>query len=124
MNRPIKFRAWSKPFEKMLCGSYENQYNDCRFMPYGYGLGNDSLEVMQFTGLVDKDGLEVYEGDIVEYVQESPISDEDLSIRGVGEVIWNEEMCGFVIKYMFRLDIYLDLKIIGNIYENPELLKP
>lgn len=77
--------------------------------------------VMQFTGLKDKNGKEIYEGDIVEC--------DDVYL----EVLWAEESAAFMCHdntndgfYSCDLsdDENLRIEVIGNIYENPELLKP
>jgi len=73
--------------------------------------------VQQFTGLLDKFGKEIYEGDIVDYKTESPVSDIDLSYKGRQVVEFCEETTGF------GLNIADENEIVGNIYENPELLK-
>ena len=72
--------------------------------------------LQQFTGMKNKNGSDYYEGDIVTYAGAS---------KGVGDIVWCED--GFVINAKDGNDkVYLPLykarDIIGNIYENPELL--
>ena len=71
---------------------------------------NDDLEIMQFTGLLDKNGKEIYEGDVTRCGQEEKI----------GVVEWHKEFA------MFTNCAVADpnkCEVIGNIYENPELIK-
>ena len=82
----------------------------------------DEIPVMQFTGLKDKNGKEIYEGDILQNVT------KDQRRLSVFEISWYQPSCGFVKEKkgegnMFTLEVSKYLEIIGNIYENPELLK-
>ena len=79
----------------------------------------------QFTSLFDKDNKEIYEGDILRFGN---------SPSGVCEVIWNETIAAFCIRFYFEnelgsrplgewLKCEKNIAIIGNIYDNPEILK-
>lgn len=75
-----------------------------------------------FTGLHDKNGKEIYEGDIVKNI--NPKSD---AYNNTSEVVYHKAIGGFVVLFENigqdkMLGGYEHLEIIGNIYENPELL--
>jgi uncharacterized phage protein (TIGR01671 family) len=141
MNREIKFRAYDKilriiiTFEEMTCHESMKEYGR-RDTLNGF-LSNPDYEVMQFTGLVDKNEKEIYEGDILRYPCES---DWDNINYQAFEVFWHDgnesngigfkitrthnhgSICGGYIP-KFIPDTASKLVVIGNIHENPELLK-
>ena len=133
--REIKFRAWDKIDKKM----YDNVglsligvkvYKDPDHQPPEEIIldrGRGCFELMQFTGLTDKNGREIYEGDIVKFMNEEP--NKMMFYR----VEWNEKEARFSVviehieygKYFGKIDEILEnLEVIGNIYENPDLTKP
>ena len=114
MNREIKFRAWSKATEKMMDWDFIKSHGNLNKL---LCLGH--VKVMQFTGLTDKNGKEIYEGDI-------------LKCDGLRIVI-QYSGCAFEGRYLgpqkdlwspIRNNNYLQWVVIGNIHQNPELLKP
>ena len=120
--RPIKFRAFlnSKYYENPRMLSWEEllEQHDAIDM-----FQRDLMTLMQYTGLHDKNGREIYEGDIVHAYDQEPNRDEP-DYRGsedTGIVEFHGSM------FMLDDDIVLDyppiLEIIGNIFENPELLE-
>ncbi len=144
MSRTIKFRAWDKKLEKWVDGSKEgfNLFGECtligRILEDHYYTHNvfenlyNDVEVVQYTGLKDKNGKEVYEGDVLEYVgYKCPACWRDIDIIAnlYYEIKWNNEYAGFEgydnkTKDTICSDEWVtSMKIIGNIYENPELLK-
>ncbi len=76
----------------------------------------DSMKLMQFTGLKAKNGKEIYEGDLVQWVYARRLVK--------GEIAW--ATCGFWIKgWLNTLEsqYHWPCEVVGNIYENPELLE-
>lgn len=125
--REIKFRAWSKLLNKMLSQEDLNKtLKDLTKIEYIAGIFlplNSDVEVMQYTGLKDSNGNEIYEGDIVKI---EDYFGEDI----IGRVIYDEATAGYVFhkgneRNYFQMT--LDLEdyvhyVIGNIYENKDLL--
>lgn len=116
------FRAWDKLNNEMYVVEQINF--DCgEFESIGYGITNlrgaDEIELMQSTGLKDKNGQEIFEGDV--------LGTKDGLLNGIIE--YREDLGMFVnslIRYnnFERLcNVASDREILGNIYENPELLE-
>ncbi|WP_335996845.1 YopX family protein [Fusobacterium polymorphum] len=124
--REIKFRAWLK--EEKIIGEvlgidilhkeifFSNEDVDC----YEH-IDFKDIELMQYTGLKDKNNKEVYEGDIVKL----------RANHGIGVIKYYDEWGAFVVEYIkprpltvLGMNYYKeDIEILGNIYENPELIK-
>lgn len=126
--REIKFRAWDKNKNKMyqVRGiNFDNEdlwlkINETQIM----GANLFEVELMQYTGLKDKNGTEIYEGDIVKYTSELE--------NGIFEVkysncrfygLWIEANFMDITTDLFYLGSSNELEVIGNIYQNPELLE-
>jgi len=109
--REIKFRAWN-PHEKIM------DFDE--LIPAQEVWFDEGTILMQYTGLKDKNGREIYEGDVVEVVGHAWRDDWG----GIEEVVsWREDGHFFPFgddDYAFTGE---NVKVIGNIYENPELLK-
>ena len=143
--RPIKFRAWDKKQNLWLSNSL-NTYCvsggivvHVKYKPLGGGYEPESvrqlkwseiddLEIVQFTGLLDKYGKEIYEGDILVFGRQPHHPG-----NGNFKVYWHTEKPMFHVerfpkeKFMtpdLRQENCTHYEVIGNIYENPELLKP
>lgn len=118
--RTIKFRGKGRKTGKWFYGNLyvKDIYGRTHICTPERGcLDIDPETVGQFIGLYDKDGKEIYEGDILDF---NGIIVEIRFVRGVFAFLANgeldEELCGDC-----RTDLYA--KVIGNIYENPDILK-
>ena len=118
-----KFRAWHKPMQRMsevLAISYERQKVKIRHLRGTTHMTVlfDDVELMQSTGLLDKNGQEIFEGDIVHAYS------EDARLIGAIEYFDNayciKTKNGVYNSHWTNAEYY---EVIGNIYENPELLE-
>lgn len=120
--REIKFRVWNVKAKKWIdnvCLSTCNGVLD----PNHQGF-DEEIIIMQYTGLKDKNGKEIYEGDIVEWKYLKTWHKNEVRWVGGGFVVTTS---GFKDDLNEPQDLLLvsilSCEIIGNIYENPELLK-
>ena len=121
--REIKFRAWAKKTELMfevlelkqniIIAGYKHKPYHTRLL-----LSFEHSEIMQFTGLKDKNSKEIYEGDIV----------VDFESIDKYIVAWNKSWACFYLEKITNyndteLEINDELILIGNVYENPGLME-
>lgn len=118
----IKFRAWYNgslvPWEFLDNDPFFDWFKCCE---YPQGPGPWILE--QFTGLHDKNGEEIYEGDIVRIIRyggEVQTYGEVFQEKGAFHVRNGYAVSGTDILGQFKPNI---IEVIGNIHENPELIK-
>lgn len=109
--RKIKFRFWN-PLENLMTYSAELETLEGFFCHFNNG--NNFL--MQFTGLLDSTGKEIYEDDILKNEA------NNYQCRITNEMFFN---CGCCIDvYGWNIPLQIETyKIIGNIHENPELME-
>lgn len=147
MNRELKFRAWDKKDKIMLYQIEEDDiinkknvflfegFSFCDKYIYLYSWQGDGVceqqmpidiyDIMQYTGMKDRNGKEIYENDVIE----GDLFDYRLPnyrLPTMGHVVFDNEHCFYANKNeagltaLFKIN---NIKIIGNIYETPELLK-
>ena len=102
--REIKFRAWDTTLKRLIPKPrWQTCYNDVNSI------------LMQYTGLKDKNGKEIYEGDIVKSNDHS-----------IWVVKWDCDYASFMIQSFGNRGLswlmHITPEVIGNIYENPELV--
>lgn len=149
MRRAIKFRAWLKDEDdvrKMIsgeCFTFEEYAPLCDALIKG----NDEQKIMQSTGLQDKNGIEIYEGDIFKFTDEVWTSSytscgteyDSFKVTNYAVVGFDEETIRYdFVQYKYGenqveadlhenhdiefADFIQEHEVVGNIYENPELL--
>ena len=125
--REFRFKAWDQYHTEMInWEQYQHEMVSDDFLEYNKG----PLKIMQWTGLTDKNGVDIYEGDIIK-------TEEGLIVK----VVWDKvkfKCLGSVEKtyqgekYIDRIEFELRLdssdkrfgvEVLGNIFENPEILK-
>lgn len=109
--REIKFRAWNKIDQAIVI--WEDMLLAPNPTAWFTGHGN-TIILMQYTGLKDCKGNDIYESDLVKIV----------SINEIREVIYHKCSFGVAIDEVIFAPVYWhgDVEVIGNIYEHPSLL--
>ena len=132
--KEIKFRAWDKKTNtyhakiwnlgwriggiRFFWDDYKNSDGETMVTD----LIDGDYVLMQYTGLKDKNGQEIYEGDIIKF----DVYDGYSSERATDSVYYHVKEARFRLATMSEYDVWRfgeDIEVIGNIYETPELLK-
>jgi uncharacterized phage protein (TIGR01671 family) len=130
MNRPIKFRVWDKLAKRMIYPHNDNQQHfiidlNGRFHNLQNGSGGDDYVIQQYTGLTDSNDDPIYEGDILK-------NHYDVGNNIIGQVLYESDHGGYIFQWKrkgrgqdyknLNCDVTFESVIVGNIFENSELL--
>jgi uncharacterized phage protein (TIGR01671 family) len=132
-NRELKFRAFyeNKLYMQEYCGGFSyfihNDSDALTLEDIFVAAERQKCIIQQYTGIKDKNGIPIFEGDLVQYNQNS-------NYDGINfEVVWSDASFGWVLKsktgdYLTNQITpngprYNFLEVIGNIFENPKLIK-
>lgn len=104
------------------CDEYNCRGANCLYV--------DENTVGQYTGLTDKNGTKIFEGDIIKYKNTDGIKFNGVALTVIGKVVYNEKNASFAISGKDEIGAkhydYFPIKnieVIGNIFDNPEILK-
>ena len=148
MKREIKFRGKDLVTGEWCYGCYMSPFyeEDSPFIMVKEDCGDHweyvSSQVIketvgQYTGLKDKNGVEIYEGDILRTEGLAFLEDKCVPCHDIDEVVWSESDCAFSMMawkrivsgkeeqqmgYLYMLPDAEECEVIGNVYDNPELI--
>ena len=128
MNRKLKFRIWSNLMKRWLCEDSQYLQMDGKKVhaaPWStmeWDIPSEQYVIQQFTGLKDCKGVEIYEGDRIEFYS------KDRKVYYYGEIRFTEG--AFLVKivgnegtlqwfWMYHLNDYEQIRVVGNIFELP-----
>lgn len=123
--REIKFRAWEKELKEMV------HVDDISFQWRQINTASawrhyDEVELMQYTGVKDKNGVEIYEGDVYEDgdSKRHVVTFENGGFGRAGRFLINYQTNESIVTHEPLINDVIDgCEVIGNIHENPELLE-
>ena len=119
--REIKYRAWVLGKMYDVAAMDWNEYGLTIHTSGGFmTLPDEEVDLMQFTGLKDENGREIYEGDIVR----GTIIQNDKTFLFKPEMKWSCGCCSPFYGWEFSDELFTHhIEVIGNMFENPELLE-
>lgn len=147
MDRIMKVRLYNKESNRMIypskieANSFENYYMDLKNGEIKYyqacydgGFFDEDVIVMEFTGVYDKNGKEIYTSDIVKITEKENISKHKVIPMKpiIAAIQWSEEYLTYILITLSVKDAFesladyleeYDIEVIGNIYNNKDLLE-
>lgn len=130
--REIKFRAWHKPTQLMDDVVLIDFYNEKIGILYADPVMQcesiqkynfNEVELMQSTGLFDKNGVEIFEGDIVENITQRVYLGHRFEVSWNGGYAYFQLLNGGKSSNVPLIQDFMSYEVVGNIYKNPELLE-
>lgn len=136
MNREIKFRFW-ETVSKTMITDIDYLFKNPSVLPSKIFNGEDNLIIpLQFVGLKDKNGIEIYEGDIIQYTEHEGYLLESF----VSNIVWDNENASFAFLYPSHFDRKLfnyslssidelqndflnHVEVIGNVFQTLETIE-
>ena len=120
--REIKFRAWDTIQKQMHYSGFELNNQGQITKTYGIFTPAVKLILSQFTGLHDRNGKEIWEGDVVRYSEH--YFGDSKEKECIDTIEWDDETASYPWKLIDTgfMDGPHWREVIGNIYENPELI--
>lgn len=126
--REIKFRVWDK-IDKKFINPYDGIFFNFKESGVYWNFDNSEewfqkekgfcdVEIQQFTGLKDKNGKGIYEGDVVKFNGFCNLLQQP-KVEYVQQISWDENQCGWNVSKFFDGEY----TVLGNIFENQELIK-
>lgn len=125
MSREIKFRAWDKENQKMMkVSSLHLENKEISVKENGTFHLFRMKDLMQYTGVKDKNGTEIYEGDIVKILKSEGYGEYYEQVKYTGKI----ECCVSEFRVQplnLRLsdESIVEIEVVGNVCEHPELLE-
>ena len=119
MNREIKFRAWiANNMQKVERLDEIGIHGEKSGFSWS-SIDDENFALMQYTGLKDKNGAEIYEGDLISYKAEDMEQESTARVGFSG----GSFVADFGGGFFFVNQIAKESRVIGNVYENPDLIK-
>lgn len=119
--REIKYRAWEKNL-KQIIPVYNINFESKQINTGSAWRFFDEIELMQYTGLKDRNGNEIFEGDIL-------LGVKNFKVTPI-KILWNKDKCFYQMSFLNDFDIKNLTKndidnsiVIGNVYENKDFIK-